>query len=135
MQVWALLGMLGGCSWKDYRRQRVLVCPVLLFGIMGVFCHIFFQEQSIYSLMAGSAIGILLLLLGVWTKQMGAGDGVIMMVTGIYLGFWDNVQLLLIGLTLSGLWSLCYVVRSKSITKRIAVIPFLFVGYIWMVLT
>ena len=135
IQSYTLLGMLGWCSIEDWRRKRVLVYPVLLFGIFGVLLHIYYQNVSIYSLLAGCGIGLLLLFLSAVSRQLGSGDGLVLMVSGIYLGFWDNIRLLFLGLLLCGLWSVVLLVsRKKKASDKIAFIPFLFLAYVRMVL-
>lgn len=135
LQSYTLLGMLGWCSFEDYRRKRVLVYPVLLFGIIGVIQHMYYRNLSIYSLLAGVAVGGALMLLSILTGQLGMGDALILMVSGIYLGFWDNAKLFLHGLLFCGIWSLLLLLfRRKRGKDEIAFVPFLLLAYLEMML-
>ena len=135
LQSYTLLGMLGWCSIEDYRKQRILVYPVLAFGIVGMVFHLYYRNLSIYNLLAGAAVGAGLFLLGTLTGQIGAGDALVVMVSGIYLGFWDNARLFFHGLIFCGIWSLLMLIlRKKRWKDEIAFIPFLFLAYLEMML-
>lgn len=135
LQSYTLLGMLGWCSIEDYRKQRILVYPVLAFGIVGMVFHLYYRNLSIYNLLAGAAVGAGLFLLGTLTGQIGAGDALVVMVSGIYLGFWDNARLFFHGLIFCGIWSLLMLIlRKKRGKDEIAFIPFLFLAYLEMML-
>lgn len=135
LQSYTLLGMLGWCSIEDYRKQRILVYPVLAFGIVGMVFHLYYRNLSIYNLLAGAAVGAGLFLLGTLTGQIGAGDALVVMVSGIYLGFWDNTRLFFHGLIFCGIWSLLMLIlRKKRGKDEIAFIPFLFLAYLEMML-
>lgn len=135
LQTYTLLGMLGWCSFEDCRKKRILVCPLLLFAIWGLALHLHYRDHSIYSLLAGAAVGGVLMLLSFWTGQIGMGDALILAVSGIYLGFWDNAKLFLQGLLLCGIWSLLLLLfKRKKRKDEIAFAPFLFLSYLEMML-
>ncbi len=135
IQSCTLLGMLGWCSVEDIRRKKVLIYPILGFGIIGIVMRMYFQNISIYEMLAGVAIGGVLLVLSIWTKQMGTGDALVLMVSGIYLGFWENARLFFHGLFLCGVWSLVLLlIRKKRGKDEIAFMPFLFLAYLEMML-
>lgn len=133
LQTYTLLGMLGWCSVEDYRKQRILVYPVLAFGIVGLVLHLYYRNQSIYNLLAGMAVGAGLFVIGYLTGQIGAGDALVVMVSGIYLGFWENTRLFVQGLIFCGIWSLLLLVSGKKRGKdEIAFVPFLLLSYLEM---
>lgn len=135
IQSYTLLGMLGWCSFEDFRRKRVLVYPVLLFGIIGMLLHLYYRNISIGSLLAGCALGLGLLLLSYLTGQIGSGDALVLIVSGIYLGFWENTRLFFHGLIFCGIWSLLLLVlKRKRGRDEVAFIPFLFLAYLEMML-
>lgn len=133
IQSYTLLGMLGWCSFEDFRKKRILVYPVLLFGIAGVLLHLYYRNISIGCLLAGCAIGMGLLLLSCLTGQIGAGDALVLIVSGIYLGFWENTRLFFHGLIFCGIWSLALLaLKRKRRRDEVAFIPFLFLAYLEM---
>lgn len=136
IQSYTLLGMLGICAWEDYRRKRVLVYPVLAFAIAGLVLHLCYMDITIFNMLAGIAIGCILLLVSRITGgRIGIGDGMILIVSGIYLGFTENIRLFFHGLLLCGIWSLfLLVIRKRKRDEEIAFVPFLFLAYLEMLL-
>lgn len=133
LQTYTLLGMLGWCSIEDYRKQKILVYPVLIFGIAGLLLHLYYRNLSIYDLLAGMAVGGGLLVFGYLTGQVGAGDALVVMVSGIYLGFWENARLFFQGLVFCGLWCLLLLVLGKKKGRdEVAFVPFLLLSYLEM---
>ncbi len=84
------------------------------------------------SRLLGLATGLVLLLLGKLLKgQIGAGDGIILCITGFCLGFHDNLNLLFYGLTISAFVSLALLLLKRAGRKdTIPFIPFLFLSYL-----
>lgn len=135
IQTYTLLGMLGLCSLEDYRKKEICISPVILFGIVGLLMHLHYQNLSIYNLLAGIGVGLLLLVISKITGgRIGEGDGLVLMASGIYLGFWENTRLFLHGLLICGICSLFLLVfKKKKGTDEIPFIPFLLVAYMEMI--
>lgn len=133
MQKIVLLGLLSLCTWEDIRRKELTVIYILLFGIAGVILHLFHPVCSIYSLLWGSLLGVGMMALSLLSRgSIGMGDGILLMVTGVYLGGTDNLELFFTGLLLAALWSLALLVcRKKRGKEEIAFVPFLLVSYIF----
>ena len=128
MQKYLVLGLLGLCSWEDMKRKRLTVVYILLFGICGMMLHLFSPICSIYSILGGILLGLAMMLASVATGGMvGMGDGILLAVTGVYLGGTGNLELL------SACWSLGLVVLKKKRGKdQIAFVPFLLASYLTM---
>jgi leader peptidase (prepilin peptidase)/N-methyltransferase len=84
----------------------------------------------------GVLIGALILLIYHVTKgEIGEGDGWLLIVTGIFLGIGRNFELLMSGLLLAAICSLFLILFKKAGKKReIPFVPFLFLGYMGMVI-
>ena len=136
IQTFTLLGMLGFCTIEDCRKKRILLCPVLLFGIAGLILHLYYRNITIYSLLAGCLIGAFLLLISKVTGgKIGIGDGLVLIVTGIYLGFENNTILFLHGLFFCGIWSLLMLLtKKKKGSDEVPFVPFLLLAYVKMLL-
>ena len=129
-QMWSqavVMGMLTLCSAEDIKKKQIHINPVLFFGILGVLFHMIWRMQSIENLLLGMSVGVVLLILSALTGgRIGAGDAVLLIVTGIYLGLEQNLELFLSGLFLCSLWALgLLVLRKGSRTDRIPFVPFL----------
>lgn len=70
---------------------------------------------------------------GLWSGgSVGRADGMILVVSGIFLGFEKNVEVFVMGLFLAGITSLFLsVIRRKGRTYRIPFAPFLLAGYLF----
>lgn len=126
-----LLSLLGLCSIEDVIHKRLTVIYILMFGIGGVILHLLAPVCSIYSILWGMILGIGIMMLSFATRgSVGMGDGILLMVTGVYLGGHENLELFLTGLLLSALWSLGLLVfKKKNRKEEIAFVPFLLLSY------
>ena len=136
IQVWTLLGLLGICSIEDMRKKEIQVYVVLTFGIVGVILRLFYQNVSMRNMLLGMAIGIGMMFASLVTAgQIGLGDGLLLTVTGIFLGAYGNAMLFLHGLLFAAVWSLVVVlVFRKGRKTKIPFVPFLFIAYLEMLL-
>lgn len=134
MQKYVLLGLLSLCSWEDIRKKKLTVIYILLFGIGGVLFHLFRPVCSIYSILWGIMLGVAMMFASWCTRgKIGLGDGILLVVTGVYLGGMGNLELLFTGLLLAACWSLGMVVLGKKKGKEeIAFVPFLLAAYLTM---
>lgn len=134
MQKYLVLGLLGFCSWEDMKGKELTVVYILLFGVCGMLFHFFSPVCSIYSILAGMMLGIAMMLVSLATRGMvGLGDGLLLTVTGVYLGGMGNLELFFIGLLLAACWSLGLIVLKKKRGKeQIAFVPFLLASYLAM---
>ena len=134
MQKILVLGLLSLCSLEDVKYRRLTVIYILMFGIVGVILHMFAPVCSIYSILWGMLLGIVLILISIATRgSLGLGDGILLVVTGVYLGGYGNLQLFLYGLLLSALCSLgLFVIKRKKRKDEIAFVPFLLLSYFFL---
>lgn len=119
-------------AWIDLKREIIYVPLIVCMGIIGVICHIFLQENTIWNLMSGMSIGVILLLGGIWSgEKIGYGDGVIFIMTGIFLGFWGNMLLLVIASILAGVTCTGLLLTHKKCKEeQIVFVPFIFISYV-----
>ncbi len=127
MEMASLLGMLGICSVTDIRKREVGVVVVCLSGILGVVYHIMYRRISVYDMLGGLLIGVFVYLIALLTREkIGKGDAIVCMVTGIYLGFWNNLLLLWLSSLLAGLAGIvAMLVFRKKKTDTLPFVPFL----------
>lgn len=124
------------CGWIDWKRQQVyLVIPGIM-TVMGLVLHIFLQNHSVMELIAGMFLGgVLLFAAWITGESIGIGDAVIFIMTGSYLGFWDNLCLMTGAFMLAGVTALLLLVlKKKSRKERMPVVPYIFVSYVVMLL-
>ena len=136
-QMWSqavVMGMLTLCSAQDIKKKQIRLNMVLFFGILGILLHMLWRMQSIENLLLGMSVGVVLLFLSVLTGgRIGAGDAVLLIVTGIYLGLEQNLELFFCGLFMCSMCSLVLLVlRKKGRKDSVPFVPFLLAAYMGM---
>lgn len=131
IQTYVLLGTLGLHSLEDIRQKKITVGLTLLSGIAGIFLHLVFPNRSIFEMIAGMIPGALVFLASGHKKAgIGAGDGAVFMLTGLYLGLTENLRLMFLSFFLAGIWGMYLLfVKKCERERRIAFVPFLFLAY------
>lgn len=136
IQSYILLGTLGVHSIEDIREKKITVPITLFSAVLGIVLHLIYQRESIFAMLAGILPGIFILGLSRMTRgQIGMGDGMVFMLTGLYLGLVENLLLMCISFFLAGIWGLFrLVVCHCSKNERMPFLPFLFFGYLLMMI-
>ncbi|MCQ2530367.1 MAG: prepilin peptidase [Lachnospiraceae bacterium] len=131
-----LLGFLFVAAWIDYKKKELPLVLIVSMGLSGIVFQIIVRQMSFLNLLFGSLIGILFLGIGKITRQaLGYGDGFILVATGIFLGFSENVLLLLLGVLLAAGFSIGLMIfRKKTKKDEIPFLPFLFTGYVLLLM-
>lgn len=125
-----LLLILNG--YLDWKKQEISLASLLVFGAAGAGANLYFHYQHLAEMIGGIGIGIFVILLAFFTKEsIGVGDGLLLCVTGLFLGFAGNFRLLLSGLILCAAvmstWLLLGVIRKE---ERLPLVPFLLLAFI-----
>lgn len=127
MGLWLFL-----CGWQDFKEKKMSVVLLVTGGLGLAVFFIAVGGLPLSSRLPGFAIGLLLLILSKLLRgQVGRGDGIILCVTGLCLGFRDNLNLLFYSLTLTAVVSLALLLFKKAGKKdTIPFIPFVFLSYL-----
>lgn len=137
MQQMILLGMLGIYAIEDFWRKTVSVRYLPVFALIGIVLHLYLKDMTVLGMIFGMLSGTAVLGLSLLTREsIGKGDGILLIVTGIFLGGVDNFELLCISLFYAALFS--FIMLLTGIYKKnqeIPFVPFLFLGYMTMLLT
>ncbi len=90
------------------------------------------SETDLVQRAAGLALGLVILIAAKATKEkIGYGDGMVLVILGITLGIAQVCELLALSLFLLITYSLAMIARGRfGKNSRIAFLPFLFAGYI-----
>ena len=105
-----LLGIfLSGCAWTDGKKREINLFWILLWSVLGSIYLIaglwgvglLDWKVGLLRRASGVLIGIFLLLVSFISKgQVGMGDGLVFLVCGLFLDFWESSVLLMGGLLL-----------------------------------
>lgn len=136
MEDWIIKGLVGVFlvvnAWLDWKRQEISLVTVGIFGAAGLGLNLCWHYQSWGSILAGGFLGLGMMFLSFLTKEaVGMGDGLILLVTGIFLGFAENFQMLFIGSALCS-FLMCILLLLRRIWKdsRFPLVPFLLAAYV-----
>ncbi len=136
IQSYILLGTLGVHSFEDVKRREITVTLTLFSGIVGILLHLLLHRQSIYEMLAGTLLGVFLLAFSyVSGGKIGMGDGAVFMLTGLYLGWKENLLLMFLSFSMAGVFGLALLLAKQiRADDRLPFVPFLFLAYSLMVM-
>jgi leader peptidase (prepilin peptidase)/N-methyltransferase len=123
------------CSLQDFLRKRVYLWIIGIGAVLTFVCLPFMEKISIANCIGGLTVGLVILLISKMTGgKIGMGDGILLCVTGIGLGFWNNLELFGVALFLAAVLSIILMIlRVVDRKTSIPFIPFLFAGYLIIV--
>lgn len=121
-------------SYFDIKEKKVPLVFIILGWVVTVACAAYGywqKEVSGLQLFWGVVPGMLLWLLSVFTEEVGAADGLVLMQIGILSGLWGGLQVLTISLILmsAAAWILCIIGKLRR-KDRLPFLPFLCAGYV-----
>ncbi len=122
---------LGICSYTDIRKKVVYVKVIVPFLLIGILLCISPFGKGIHDALYGTAVGLAILILSFATNgAVGEGDGLVLMISGFYLGFLNNIRLLCMALFLSAIVSVIAVIIGKWGKKtELPFMPFLLLSF------
>lgn len=116
-------------KWKKIKLWIVLLCAVIL-----CICIPFCSALSIVDRVMGLSLGLSVILLSKATGgKIGIGDGLVLGITGMGLGFWSNIELFALALAIAAAFSIGLLVfRRVDRKKAIPFMPFLLLAYLFL---
>lgn len=119
-------------SFLDWRKREVSLFSLGGFGVVGIGLNLWLGYQSVIEAAGGVALGILLLAAAFFTREaIGFGDGLLICITGIYLGFWENLSLLFTGAVCCvGILGIAILAGRLKMADRVPLVPFLLLAFI-----
>ncbi|HEX3022131.1 MAG TPA: prepilin peptidase [Lachnospiraceae bacterium] len=119
-------------------KERKIPCVVLSISFLVALLSTVLVKHGITTeQLCGMTIGFLFILISLVTRgQLGIGDGITLVITGVVIGFWDNLLMVLYALFAAGITAIILIVFKRSNRKeRIPFLPFLLLGYIVVIST
>lgn len=129
-----VITMLAVETVSDIRTKTVSMLRIMFFIIIGAVVNIFIYYQSIQSVLGGMAVGGIIMLYALLSKQsIGYGDALIFICTGLYVGLSKNLRILFFSLIAASLAGGIYaLVKKKDIKTEIPFVPCILGTYIFM---
>ncbi|MBO4375605.1 MAG: prepilin peptidase [Lachnospiraceae bacterium] len=120
------------CSITDLKEREIKPIVLIFFGTAATVLYILFRPVGLYEEAAGIVIGLFFVALYFITdEKIGLGDGLLMIVTGIFLGGRQNASLIMIAMLLSAVYSIVFLVIKKADKKTsFAFVPFVFAAFL-----
>lgn len=129
-KYWAegmVLLFLGIGSWFDLKIKALPVLFFWVFGTLGLLGNLIWNYQGLEELLLGGSIGCVFLLIGYFSKEsIGYGDGIGIIILGIFMGSRDVQWILLYAFLLSGIYGILKKILQKaSVQDTFPFFPFL----------
>ncbi len=131
MEAFGLAVFYGLTAIDDVRTKSIRVSEVIIFAVIGVLIDVILKPYSWVSIAGGVAVGAVLYIISILTKEkIGKGDAMIVMISGLYLGFMNTVIVLWLASLLAAIFGVIMVrLRGHQIDVEIPFVPFLLVAY------
>jgi len=132
IQRWIVLLMLVACSRQDILHRRILVKWLVYFAIAGGFCWIILIKQPITMLILAIIPGFVMLFFSFVSRgSIGQGDGILLMILGLYLGTAATVRIIVYSVFLSAFYALyLYFGKNKGKDYEMPFVPFLLAAFL-----
>ncbi len=130
MEQICVLSFLGINSYFDIRKGEISLRVAAAYMILGVF-YLFLHRQRMPLFLAGVLPGLLLLCIGkVSGGALGLGDGLIVLVAGLYMGIWKTLEFITVAVLLAAVWAGILMFGKKRGGKAsFPFVPFLLAAY------
>ncbi len=130
MEQVCVLSFLGINSYFDIRKGEVSLFAAAAYMALSVL-YLFLHRQRLALLLAGILPGLLLLCIGKLSGgALGMGDGLIVLVAGLYMGIWKALEFITVAVLLAAVWAGILMFGKKRGGKAsFPFVPFLLAAY------
>lgn len=130
MESICVLSFLGINSYLDIRKGQISLCLAAVYAALGILYIIVYSQQQLV-LLVGAVPGLLLLSVGKLSGgSVGMGDGLVVLVSGLYMGIWKALEFITLALLLAAVWAgFLMVFKKKGKQASFPFIPFLLMAY------
>lgn len=119
-------------AWQDLWTKRISIWMIGIGAVLICVSIPFSDQISIIDRACGALVGVGILITSKASRgKIGMGDGYLLCVSGISLGFWGNMELFAIALFAAALVAILLLIfRLADRKKSIPFVPFLFLSYL-----
>lgn len=130
MEQICVLSFLSVNSFQDIRKRQVYLSAIVVYGLLGVL-YILLHRDHLAVLLLGAVPGILLMCVGkISGGALGMGDGLAVMISGIYMGIWKTLEFTALSLLLAAVWAgFLMFVKKKGRKASFPFVPFMLAAY------
>ncbi len=129
LSVFALLGI---CGMEDWKTKRIHIGWLLFFAAEGFLCSVCFWKRPFLEIAMAVIPGIMIYILSnVLQGGIGEGDGLLLLVTGLFLNASAVFGIFMHAVFLAALAGLfLYIFKKKSRKYEMPFVPFLFLAFL-----
>ena len=121
--------MLSAGTWTDIREKSVDLRPIFLAGLAGFAIRVILRDESVPALLAALAPGMLLLAAALASRGgVGMGDGLCVLVLGLYFPPEEVWMILFISLSFGGILGALFLFRGRERGYAFPFLPCLLSG-------
>lgn len=118
-------------SLEDIRKKQIRLWPILLLFLWQLGFLIWENSGDWRNYLAGMTVGLVLCLASVLSKGViGMGDGLVISLLGLCVGWKEVLAILALAFFAAGLVAMAYIALKKGKTARLPFIPYIYVGYV-----
>lgn len=118
---------LGMLTLEDIREKRISVKRLAVGALAAMICQFVERQISGASIICSLIPGILLLLLSIMTREsIGKGDGIVVMVLGLWIGGQMTFMIVCLAVWAAGIFATICLIRKKR--ESIPFVPCLLMG-------
>ena len=117
-------------SYTDIKNREISGTALILFALAALPLRLLIQGSPITEMLLGAGTGIIMVIISLATQgRLGMGDALLILVTGLYLGFERNLEMLLTALFISAFFSILLFLKEKNLKREYPFVPFLLLAY------
>lgn len=130
MEQICVLSFLSVNSFQDIRKRQIYLSAIVVYGLLGIL-YIFLHRDHLAVLLLGAVPGMLLMCVGkISGGALGMGDGLAVMISGIYMGIWKTLEFTALSLLLAAVWAgFLMFVKKKGRKESFPFVPFMLAAY------
>ncbi len=135
MEQICVLSFLSMNSFQDIRKRQVYLSVIVIYGVLGIL-YVFWHRDNLAVLLLGAVPGLLLMCVGKASGgALGMGDGLAVMISGIYMGIWNTLEFIALSLFLAAVWAgFLMFVKKKGRKASFPFVPFMLAAYVMLCL-
>lgn len=124
--------LLAAAGYQDLRTRKISISILWCFAAVSGVLHIAEGGYYLQRGAAGALLGAAVLLVGKITKEsVGYGDGFLLCLTGLNIGFSENIALFLSALCFCALYGgMLLILRRAGRKKTVPFVPFMALAYL-----
>lgn len=121
------------CTVTDIKKREVKPAVLAVFGLTAAVLYLILRPVGLFEEIMGVLIGLFFVALYyISEEKIGLGDGLVMTVTGIFLGGRGNASLIMMAAFMSAIVSIVFLITKKAGRKtKFPFVPFIFVSYVF----